>query len=204
MAAAVEADEKKRLKNALATAVGHPLRTKCLAILGERVASPTQISRYLGIEVSKVGYHVTALAKANLIEEVGNRPVRGTTEHFYKAVDLPLLTDEQEAELGAHERRTFAESIVSLFAGNTIHALDVGTLIARTDHHLTRVAFNVDQEGWNEMTAAHMELYKRVEEIRATAATRMGSAEDDDERIPILSFQAMFELPPMTEFSSNP
>src|ERR1700759_2273608 len=89
----------KRLNTALAAAVAHPIRTRSLAILGERVASPAEIARELELDVSKVGYHVSALADAKLIEEVGSRPVRGAIEHFYKAVELPILTDEQEAEL---------------------------------------------------------------------------------------------------------
>jgi hypothetical protein len=74
----------------LGAVVAHPLRCRCLAILGERTASPAEIAREIHVEVSKVGYHVSALVKAGLLEEVGQRPVRGAVEHFYRAVVRPI------------------------------------------------------------------------------------------------------------------
>jgi DNA-binding transcriptional ArsR family regulator len=183
----------KRLNTALAAAVAHPIRTRSLAILGERVASPAEIARELELDVSKVGYHVTALAEANLIEEVGSRPVRGAIEHFYKAVELPILTDEQEAELPLDERRSFAESILSLYVGNAAHGLDAGTLVGRADHHLTRFAFNLDEAGWKEASDAYLELYERVFQIQVEAADRLGKTEEKPIRT--VSFLSFFEVP---------
>jgi DNA-binding transcriptional ArsR family regulator len=190
---ATEQRSGKRLNTALAAAVAHPIRTRSLAILGERVASPAEIARELQLDVSKVGYHVSALAEAKLVEEVGSRPVRGAIEHFYKAVELPILTDEQEAELPLDERRSFAESILSLYVGNAAHGLDAGSLIGRADHHLTRLAFNTDEEGWGEATAAYMQLYERIFEIQEAAAARMRDGEEKPFRV--VSFQSLFEIP---------
>src|SRR6201985_3480084 len=83
----------------LGATVAHPLRCRCLTILADRVASPAEIARELGLEVSNVGYHVGALADAVLIEEVGQRPVRGAVEHFYRAVVRPITSSEDEEEL---------------------------------------------------------------------------------------------------------
>jgi DNA-binding transcriptional ArsR family regulator len=183
----------KRLNTALAAAVAHPIRTRSLAILGERVASPAEIARELELDVSKVGYHVSALADAKLIEEVGSRPVRGAIEHFYKAVELPILTDEQEAELPMDERRSFAESILSLYVGNAAHGLDAGTLVGRADHHLTRFAFNLDETGWKEASDAYLELYERIFQIQVQAADRLGKTEEKPIRT--VSFLSFFEVP---------
>jgi DNA-binding transcriptional ArsR family regulator len=71
----------------LARATAHPLRVSILEILGidgGRTLSPTELSRELQIPLSNTNYHVTELAKANLIELVRQRQVRGATEHFYK------------------------------------------------------------------------------------------------------------------------
>jgi hypothetical protein len=172
--AAAEKGGEKRFKSALATAVAHPLRTWILAILGARVASPTQIARQVKWPVNKVGYQVTALADAILIEEVANRPVRGAVEHFYKAIDLPFSTRSRKTNwIGRNAEPSPSRSCPSS-RGDTIQALDEETLVARTDHHLTRITFNVDEAGWHEMTAAYMELYERVGEIQATSATPDG------------------------------
>lgn len=191
MAATVK--KRKRLETTLAAAVAHPIRSKCLVILAERVASPAEIARELHLDVSKVGYHVNALADANLIEEIGSRPVRGAVEHFYRAVELPVVSNEQEAELTPAEQRIYAESVLSIFAANAALSLEVGTLVARTDHHLTRLAFNIDEEGWSEATAAYMELYDRIFEIQEAATARM--REGDETPIRVVSFQSLFEIP---------
>lgn len=71
----------------LARATAHPLRVSVLEVLGldgGRTLSPTEICRELQIPLSNTNYHVTELAKAGLIELVGERQVRGATEHFYR------------------------------------------------------------------------------------------------------------------------
>jgi hypothetical protein len=152
------------------------------------------MARELGLEVSKVGYHVTALAQAGLIEEVGQRPVRGAVEHFYRAVVRPITSAEEEADLTLEERMSFARTIWSLITANATTALQAGTLVRRADHHLTRVPLRVDEQGWLEMVDAYMELYERVYEIQTGSAERLGG-DPDDPGISVLSVQAFFETP---------
>lgn len=82
----------------LARATAHPLRISILEILGidgGRVLSPSDLSHELQIPLSNTNYHVTELAKADLIVLVRQRAVRGATEHFYT---LPQALSEVEAE----------------------------------------------------------------------------------------------------------
>jgi DNA-binding transcriptional ArsR family regulator len=71
----------------LARATAHPLRISILEILGMdggRTLSPSELSQELQIPLSNTNYHVTELAKAELIELARQRQVRGATEHFYR------------------------------------------------------------------------------------------------------------------------
>jgi DNA-binding transcriptional ArsR family regulator len=176
----------------LGAAIAHPLRCRCLAILADRVASPAEIARELRLEVSNVGYHVGALADAGLIEEVGQRPVRGAVEHFYRAIVRPITSTDEEAAMDRDRRKSFARTTWSLIAANATTALEAGTLIERPEHHLTRVPLRVDEQGWGEMADAYMELYERVYEIQTDAAERLGQ-DPDDPGISVLSVQAFFE-----------
>jgi DNA-binding transcriptional ArsR family regulator len=168
------------------------MRCRCLAILADRVASPAEIARQLGLEVSNVGYHVSALAEAGLIEEVGRRPVRGAVEHFYRATLRPISDDQETAELTHAERTSFARTIWSLITANATTAITAGTMADRTDMHLTRVPLRVDEQGWSEITEAYMALYERVYDIQADAARRLGETPDDP-GMSILSVLACFE-----------
>jgi hypothetical protein len=74
----------------LARANTHPLRVSILEVLnldGGRTLSPKDLSHELQAPLSTVNYDVTELAKAGLVEIVGEQQVRGAVEHFYRAVD---------------------------------------------------------------------------------------------------------------------
>ena len=71
----------------LARANTHPLRISILEVLaidGGRTLSPSDLSYELRTPLSNVNYHVTELRRTGLVELVGERPVRGATEHFYR------------------------------------------------------------------------------------------------------------------------
>jgi DNA-binding transcriptional ArsR family regulator len=178
----------------LGAAVAHPLRCRCLTILADRVASPAEIARELRLEVSNVGYHVGALADAGLIEEVGQRPVRGAVEHFYRAVVRPITSAADEEALSLDKRLSFARTTWSLITANATTALASGTAVERPEHHLTRAPVRVDQQGWEEMAEAYADLYERVYEIQGRAAERLGE-DPDDPGISVLSVLAFFETP---------
>jgi hypothetical protein len=89
----------------LARATAHPLRVSILEILGidgGRVLSPSDLSHELQIPLSNTNYHVTELAKAELIVLVRQRAVRGATEHFYT---LPEAPHKAEASATAEPAR---------------------------------------------------------------------------------------------------
>jgi predicted ArsR family transcriptional regulator len=71
----------------LARANTHPLRISILEVLAMdrgRTLSPSDLSYELRTPLSNVNYHVTELHRTGLVELVGERPVRGATEHFYR------------------------------------------------------------------------------------------------------------------------
>jgi DNA-binding transcriptional ArsR family regulator len=90
----------------LARATAHPLRVSILEILGidgGRVLSPSDLSRELQIPLSNTNYHVTELAKSDLIELVRERQVRGATEHFYRLPMEEKQTAPSGEQTGASE-----------------------------------------------------------------------------------------------------
>src|ERR1043165_2507993 len=94
----------------LARATAHSLRVSILEILGidgGRVLSPSDLSRELQIPLSNTNYHITELAKADLIELVRERQVRGATEHFYR---LPVEDRADRADADADEGEQDAET----------------------------------------------------------------------------------------------
>ena len=74
----------------LLTALGHPLRRRILREMTRtRKSSPRELAETLSEPLSNVSYHVRVLADCDALKLVGTRPVRGSTQHFYRATVEP-------------------------------------------------------------------------------------------------------------------
>jgi hypothetical protein len=74
--------------NSLFVALAHPLR-RCILRHMVEVAdevSPRELAAELNQPLSRLSYHVKVLVQCRAIELVGTDPVRGSTQHFYRAV----------------------------------------------------------------------------------------------------------------------
>ena len=87
-----------RMETTLAAIVAHPTRARAFTILNERTASPVEIAQEIGKDVGHVGYHVRKLLQLGLIELVDERPVRGAVEHFYRAMERAMVSEEDDPD----------------------------------------------------------------------------------------------------------
>lgn len=178
---------------ALGAIVAHPLRCRLLATFGERVASPNEIAQELGMPVGDVSYHVRTLKDAGVIELVEERPVRGSTEHFYRATVLPVLTDEEYERMSVEQRVEVARQAFQYTVADASVSLEARKFGERHDHHVTRVPFAVDEQGWQELVELYRDTLARVLEIRSDADARLG--ETGDAPIRGVAFSTFFETP---------
>jgi DNA-binding IclR family transcriptional regulator len=92
----------------LARANTHPLRISILEVLaidGGRTLSPSDLSYELRTPLSNVNYHVTELHRTGLVELVGERPVRGATEHFYRETKAAKSSTNGNSHNGHRRKR---------------------------------------------------------------------------------------------------
>jgi len=92
----------------LARANTHPLRISILEVLamdGGRTLSPSDLSYELRTPLSNVNYHVTELHRTGLVELVGERPVRGATEHFYRETKPTAASTNGASRNGRKRKR---------------------------------------------------------------------------------------------------
>lgn len=177
----------------LAAIVAHPTRARAFTILNDRTASPVEIAQEIGKDVGHVGYHVRKLLQLNLIELVDERPVRGAVEHFYRAVERAVVSEEEFAALSIPERESFTRYIMQRLVADVARSMDQEVFAARTNHIIARTPMVVDEDGFQEMSDLHTELFERTLEIQARSAERMtGSGE---EGISTISASLFFEVP---------
>src|SRR3954464_12245118 len=97
--------ETGELDEALLKAISHPLRHRLLGLLDDRIASPNELARELGLPLGRVRYHIRLLADRGAIELVRTEPRRGALEHFYRAVTRGWFSEEDWARLPRSARR---------------------------------------------------------------------------------------------------
>jgi len=76
--------------NDLFFALAHPLRRRILRQMldCEASVSPSGLAATLGKQLNRVSYHVAVLTHCGAIELVETKPVRGSTQHFYRPATL--------------------------------------------------------------------------------------------------------------------
>jgi DNA-binding transcriptional ArsR family regulator len=181
------------METTLAAIVAHPTRARCFVILAERMASPVEIAQEIGKDVGHVGYHVRKLQQLNLIELVDERPVRGAVEHFYRAIERPVVTEEEFAEQSLGEREVFTRHILQLMIADIARAMDEHTFDTRVNRVITRTPMVVDEDGFQELSELHTEVLERTMEIQAKSAGRLAGS--GEEGISTVSASMFFETP---------
>jgi DNA-binding transcriptional ArsR family regulator len=181
------------METTLAAIVAHPTRARCFSILAERTASPVEIASEIGKDVGHVGYHVRKLQELNLIELVDERPVRGAVEHFYRAIERPVVLEEEFAEQSIDQREVFTRYILQLHIADVARAMDEHTFDARPNRAVIRTPVLVDEDGFQELAELHVEMYERTLDIQARSDGRRAGSED--EGIPASSTTMLFETP---------
>src|SRR5215203_780017 len=157
----------------LAAALGHPLRAECLTILNARVASPSDIARELGVDVSNVSYHVKQLLELDCVELVETKPVRGATEHFYRGVAQKYLHDDLWGKLSHAVRNGISRTAIRVIVGAVRDSVTAGIFDRRKDRHVSVVTFQLDGAGWDEMRALYKEGLERTMAIGARSEGRI-------------------------------
>lgn len=176
----------------LAKALSHPIRVQVLTILTKRVASPNQIAQELGEGLSQVSYHVKVLKEFDCIELVKTEPRRGAVEHFYRGVARPFLTDSDFKTLPSAVQQGISAVSAQMIVQDIVGALEAGTFDSHEDRHLSRTPLNLDEQGWNDITALLAETLERVLEIHVESSSRLAKSREKGipTRVEILHFEA--------------
>ena len=183
----------------LAKALSHPLRMQILTILGQRVASPVELATELDVPLNNLSYHVRTLLDLGCIELVGTEPRRGTLEHFYRAIERPIISADEWSTIPLNVRRSIADGVLTQIAKDLKSAAGRGGF-DRSDVHLTRTPLALDEQGWEELATLTAELQERAMAIQAKSADRLASQKksggEDAETMSATLSMLLFEQPP--------
>jgi DNA-binding transcriptional ArsR family regulator len=183
----------------LAKALSHPLRMRILTILGQRVASPVELAGELDVPLNNLSYHVRTLLDLGCIELVRTEPRRGTLEHFYRAIERPIISADEWSAIPLTVRRAIADGVLTQIAKDLKSAAGRGGF-DRADVHLTRTPLALDEQGWEELGGLTSELLEKAMEIQAASAGRIAKRKDkgdeDADTFTATLSMLLFEQPP--------
>ena len=176
----------------LAKALSHPMRTRILSILNERVASPNEIAEMIDERLPNVSYHVRALLELGCIELVSTAQRRGAIEHYYRAVTRPFFSDRDWKRLPRSARQAVSDVVLQLVWEDVSEAIKKGTFDSRSDRHLARAPLVLDQEGWDEVRDLLRNVLSEAEGIAGKSAKRLAKSGDDgiQSRVVLMAFEA--------------
>jgi DNA-binding transcriptional ArsR family regulator len=158
----------------IAKAMSHPVRVKALAILNQRVASPSDIAEEIGLPIANVAYHVRALLQLGCIEEVETRPVRGALEHRYRATRRALVQPEEWASMPGSARHEMVATAVEQGLGEMARAMEAGVFAGDDpSFHVSYTPLQLDEQGVKELSKLADELLDRAMAMQAEAAQRV-------------------------------
>jgi DNA-binding transcriptional ArsR family regulator len=178
----------------LAAIVTHPVRRRIwYAMAEQRPISPRELADELREPVNDVAYHVRRLRDMGIIELAGTRPVRGATQHFYRAVRRPCLNNEEVAELGPEETTASATNILQIEFADAAASLEAGKLVDRPEHYVFRMPANLDEEGWQEFHAIFAEAADRLFEAQARCVDRRREKGEETESVSVVAHLNLFE-----------
>jgi DNA-binding transcriptional ArsR family regulator len=152
-------------------ALSHPLRVRMLTLLNQRVSSPSELAEELDEPLGNVSYHMRFLADLKMVKLVRTEPRRGAVEHYYEALEPPLISDDDWAQLPAALRRSLSDSTLGDIASDLRGAAAEGGF-DRPNIHITRTALTLDEQGWDELSGILADVLARARRIQEDSNER--------------------------------
>jgi DNA-binding transcriptional ArsR family regulator len=165
----------------LAKALAHPLRTRILASLEGRTASPSELAGELEASLGVVSYHVRRLQALGFLELVKREPRRGAVEHYYRATGRPRITNAAWGKLPTIVKDASINAAVDQIGAYVAASAAEGGFDA-ADAHITRSPVTVDGKGWHALARELDNLVERVAKIEAASQRRLARADHADEQ----------------------
>jgi DNA-binding transcriptional ArsR family regulator len=172
VATTTKAGQKRSVEEAVSYAIGHRIRIEILALLNEGTHSPTELAKLTRQPITTVGHHIKELVNSGCIELARIEKVRNADQHFYRAVELPFVSDEEAESLPVEARQQYAAVILQALMAEGLAALWAGKMTSDPVWMSWRW-FNLDERGQQEAQEAQHEFWERIKAIDADTANRV-------------------------------
>ncbi len=147
MATTDKPEQKRSVEEAVSYSVGHRIRIEILCILNEGTHSASELSRLIRQPLTTIGHHIKELVNSGRIELARIEKVRNTDQHFYRAVELPFVTDEEAEALPPEVKQEYAALILQTITAEGLGSLWAGKMNDDPTVRMMWRWFNLDAQG---------------------------------------------------------
>lgn len=179
----------------LAQVFGEPLRLKVLSECIMREMSPQLFHREVGTAtLARVMQAFELLQQYDWIERTRTDDSNpDSVEHFYRAIDTPILEEDVWLELPDSTKALVTARIVESLSVRVKEALKAGTIWERDDAHLTWTPLELDRQGWDSLLERIDGLFYSLFDEQEEALARMEKT--GEKPIPMTLALLAFESP---------
>jgi hypothetical protein len=176
----VPVKSRKRLGDvAVAFSINHWIRVEALAILQGKPRTATEVAKEIGEEdVRKVWGHLRSLYNSGCIEIAGYKEERNYKKPLYRAIVLPVISDEVYLAMSLEERQDVSGVLIQGILTESLSSYRNGKMAGDEIPCLIWEPYNLDAQGQEEMHAHMISAWKRAQEIAADSLNRMEKSEE--------------------------
>lgn len=99
---------KRSVEEAVSYSVGHRIRIEILCLLNEGTYSASDLAHKTRQPLTTISHHIRGLVNSGAIELTRIEKVRNTDQHFYRAVEMPFVSDEEAEMLPVEVKQEYA------------------------------------------------------------------------------------------------
>jgi len=163
---------KRSVEASVSYGVGHRVRIEVLGILNEGTRTAAELAKLTHQPLTTISHHIKELAHSGCIELAKIEKVRNTDQHFYRAVELPFVTDAEAEALPPEVKQEYAAVVLQAIMAEGLGSLWAGKMSDDPTVRMMWRWFNLDAQGRQELADEQRESWERIVEIEARATTR--------------------------------
>lgn len=191
MATTTNASRKRSVEEAPSYGVGHRIRIEILGILNEGTRSASDLAKLIHQPLTTIGHHLKELVDSGCIELARTEKVRNTDQHFYRAVKLPFVSDEEAEDLPPEVKQEYAAVILQAIMAEGLGALWAGKMNNDPRVRMLWRWFNLGAQGRQELADELRESWNRIVKIEADDYNRR--AESGEKPTTMIAAMMSFE-----------
>jgi DNA-binding transcriptional ArsR family regulator len=172
-------NQKRSVEEAVAYSVAHRIRIEILCILNAGTYSASELAKLICLPLTTISHHIKELLKSGSIELARVEKVRNTDQHFYRANELPFISDEEAKALPQEVKQQYAAVILQAIIAESLGALWTGKLNNDPGVRMMWRWYNLDTQGRQELADEQRDSWERIGEIEARSTNRRAKSGEE-------------------------